>query len=395
MNGMLAVRSACVARPRAAPVEVSRLCGMTGLAALRDEWAALSAALRDRRFHHEHAWHAAVLAHLERRPDELHFFAFRRAGRTIGIFPLRRALRTLAGVELAVWELPFAPHIDLCDVLAARDEDSAALLSRLVRELARHPAPSWDALHLPHLLDNSVALRALQAAPVSFAVARSASSMHFPCDDLDTALRNVAPAFARNLRRQRRKLEQYGRVAMEVVREPGALDAALAEFLRIEASGWKGGCRSAIALNPGVEAFYRELARRFGAERRCAINLLTLSGRPIAAQFALISGRRMNLLKIAYDEAYADAAPGSRLLHDVLAWCCDSAEIGELNLVTGPAWAAGRWNPDSEDVWTGWVFNTTPRGMAAYMATRAKPVIAAARSALVRPRADVRDPAAH
>ncbi|HEX8963365.1 MAG TPA: GNAT family N-acetyltransferase [Rhodocyclaceae bacterium] len=392
MNGEALVDDAVLVGETRAASPWRRTTGLEGLEGLAHDWNLLAEALRDARFYHRHPWLGSYLRHLERDAGAVNFFAFRRAGRAIAIFPLRHTVRVVAGIPLRVWELPVERHMDLCDALVARSEDSAALLGALVAELARQPEP-WDALHLPNLLDGSVALRALQAAPVSFVhLARTATSMHFHCADLETALRDTTPQFIRNLRRQRRKLDGLGTVQAALVREPDALEAALEDFLRIEASGWKGtrGCRSAIALNPHVEAFYREVARRFGADRNCAINLLRLDGKTIAAQYALIDGRRMNLLKIAYDEAYAAEAPGSRLLHDVLAWCCASGEIDELSLVTGPQWAQGRWNPETQDVWSAYVFNASPRGLAACLALRMKPYVAAARERVLSPPPEVR-----
>jgi len=368
---------------RKAAAELRCTSGIAGLTALRSEWAALTPMLHETRFHHQHAWLLGYLCNLERDPSAVHFFSFYRSGRPVGIFPLRHVRRTVSGVELRVWELPCEPHMDLCDILVARDEDSAALLCELVRALGR-PGLPWDALHLPKMIEGAVALRALQAAPLSFvSIARTGQSMHFNCGSLDSALRDASPQFVRNLRRQRRKLDRHGRIEVSMVREPAALEAALADFLHIEASGWKGACGSAIRLHHEVETFYRDLTRQFGAANRCSINLLKLDGKVIAAQYGLIDGRRMNLLKIAYDEAYAAEAPGSRLLHDVLAWCCESNEIDELSLVTGPSWAPGRWNPETLDVWSAHVFNTSPRGLAAYAATCLKPIAAGARTLLL------------
>ncbi len=366
-------------------IELRVASGLPGLIALRDEWQALMPRLREARFYHQHAWQLAYLGNLERDVPAVRYFHFRRGARPVAIFPLRRALRRVAGIDLHAWELPYEAHMDLCDAPIAPDENSAELLCELVCGLAHATGLPWDVLHLPKLLDGGAALRALQAAPLSFiTLARSGRSMHFDCSSLDAALQGASREFLRNLNRQRRKLDRGGRIEVALVREPEALDAALADFLRIEASGWKGaaGCGSAITLHREVEAFYRDLTARFGAERRCSINLLRLDGRAIAAQYALIDGRRMNLLKIAYDEAYAAEAPGSRLLHEVLARCCESQEIAELSLVTGPPWAPGRWNPQVSDVWSACVFNASPRGIAAYMATRMKPCVAAAKDLL-------------
>jgi CelD/BcsL family acetyltransferase involved in cellulose biosynthesis len=367
---------------RQASIEVSCRCGVAGFTELRHEWNALLPLLANAAFHHHYAWHDCYLHHLARQASAVHFFSFYREGRPIAIFPLRRAVRRVAGIALQVWELPSEAHVDLCDVLIARSEDSARLLYELTQVLDCFD-DGWDALCLPKLVEGSIALRALMAAPFSFVrLTRSGTSVHFPCRRAEDVQARLSTPFLRNLRRQRRKLDQQGRVELEMVSEPERLDEALAEFLRIEASGWKGegGCSSAILLHPALVAFYRELTRRFGADGRCLINLLKLDGRPIAAQYCLVSGARLNLLKIAYDETHAAEAPGNQLLYDVLLRCCASPTFDEVSLVTGPAWASGRWNPEQREVSSAEIFNTTARGMAAFAVARLKPLAAAARA---------------
>lgn len=362
--------------------------GLAGLAALRADWIMLAQALPDGRFHHQYEWYLSYLRHLEQDPSSVHFFAFFRERRAVAIFPLRWTRGTLSRMAVRIWELPSNPHMNLCDALIAPEENVAVLFARLLEALRDLRRP-WDVLHLPNLLDGAAALRALRtASPARTLLARTGQSMYFPCADLDSALGNTTKEFRRNLRRQRRKLEQRGRVEAALVREAEALDDAFADFLEIEASGWKGGAGrgSAIKLHPPLSGFYRELIAEFGAGNRCLINLLKLDGKTVAAQFCLLFGNRANLLKIAYDERFSAEAPGSQLLHEMLSHCCAAPSLDELSLVTGPAWAVGRWNPEAHAVWTARVFNATPRGLAVHAMTHLRTIWERAKAARLRPR---------
>ncbi len=152
-----------------------------------------------------------------------------------------------------------------------------------------------------------------------------------------------------------------------MVQDGTALDQAFAAFLRLEASGWKGGGGrgSAIMLHPNLILFYQDLMKQFAADKRCLICLLKLDDKVIAAQFCVIAGRTLYLLKTAYDEAFGKIAPGSQLLHETLKYCCASKSLARLSLVTGPVWAASRWNPGVRDVWKAYVFNSTLVGLSA------------------------------
>lgn len=356
-------------------LEVRTTRGMAGLLELRNEWTALVAAHPAARFYHEFDWYAAYLRHLEQNPDSVHFFSFFRGGRPVAIFPLRRLLRpAMAGLPpLHVWELPCHAHTDLCDCLMTPREDGTELLSQLAQALRGRDAEPWDALHLPNVIGDACSLRAFERNESGRTLlVRNGRSMSFRCDSGEPALNALTDEFKRNLRRQRRRLEQLGRVQTAFVQEPGELDQAFAAFMRIEASGWKGRNGSAIALHPHLVRFYRELVEHFGARQRCLINMLEVDGKVIAAQFGIIAGRTLYLLKIAYDEAYGSAAPGNQLLYEAIRYCSASSVLDRLSLTTGPAWAEQRWKPDVQEVWSAYLYNSNARGVAAYAATRVK-----------------------
>ncbi|HEX5801443.1 MAG TPA: GNAT family N-acetyltransferase, partial [Azospira sp.] len=270
------------------------------------------------------------------------------------------------GIPLRLWELPTHPHLALGDPLLAPDWDPALLVRLLVQALERRADRPWDALRLPNLPDDSLAVRGRLDAALSWAHReRAGGSMYFDCSHLDVALARCGSGFARNLRRQARKLEQQGTVTMTLARHGDELDAAFADFLRLEASGWKGaaGKLSAIALHPRLLDFYQTLKNRFAANEACLISLLKLDDKVIAAQFCLRAGDTLYLQKIAYDEAWRAEAPGNQLLHRLLEHCCADPEIRRLSLVTGPAWAVGRWNPECQPVWEILVFRRSLRGV--------------------------------
>lgn len=374
----------------ATAIEVRIGRGMEALLALQGDWATIAATQPDACFHHSYAWHLSYLRNLEQDASSVHFFSFFRNGRPVAIFPLRRSRRrAVTGTPfLWVWELPFHPHMNLCDCIIAHHEDGAALLRLLVDTLGRRKYMPWDALHLPNLLDDAQVLCALRSGVLSRTLlVRASESMYFRCDDIGSAMCNCTKKFKRNLRRQRNKLDQLGRVEVSLVQDRTALDQAFAAFAQLEASGWKGGSGrgSAILLHPNLRMFYQDLMQHFAADQRCLISLLKLDGIVIAAQFCVIAGRTLYLLKTTYDETLGPVGPGNQLLHEVLRYCCESKLLVRLSLVTGPAWAVGRWNPDVHQLWKAYVFNSSPRGISAYVAARLRPavgVVARARSRL-------------
>ncbi len=381
LGGRLAKRfSNGLITSRTSNIEVRSCRGIGGLAALEKDWTSITASLTNCHFHHTFAWHLSYLRNLEPADQAVHFFSFFRKDKPIAIFPLRRVRRCVLGIPLRIWELPSHDHLNFCDFIIADNEDSDELLRLLVRTLDRRIDLAWDALYLPRLPEDSTSVSAIRRGSLSRVVlSQTGKSMRFCSNDLETSIRNTSAHFRRNLRRQRKKLDALGRVEVLFAQDRKDLDRAFEEFVRVEASGWKGanGTGSAIMLDSKLVQFYKDLIGSQAGDKRCLITLLKLDGVAIAAQFCVITRSTLYLLKIAYNEAFSKAGPGSQLLYELLQYCCASPSITHVSLVSAPAWAIGRWNPDIQDVWDAYVFNSNWLGMVSFAAKRLKLVVTA------------------
>jgi len=342
--------------------------GPEGLASIEPEWSAIIESMPRSRFHQSFEWHRCVVAHLEADPLSAHYFVLYQGSAPIAIFPLRRVVRRVAGIAVRTWESLTHDHVVLSDFVQRADIVADSPLRALLHALNREPALRWDVLNLDRSLAGGPAMSAVSRSHWPLVVARpSTTSMYFDCSSYDACQERMDGHFRRNLRRQRKKLDQRGRVEFVAESDPSALPGAFQEFLRLEQSGWKGdsGRASAIALHDRLRAFYESLICGFGRNGHALITLLKLDGQPVAAQFCVLHRGTLNILKIAYDERYAAEAPGSQLLDALLRHCCDSPHIGRLCLTTGPEWAT-RWSPEADDVWDFAVANRTVRGLIVY-----------------------------
>jgi CelD/BcsL family acetyltransferase involved in cellulose biosynthesis len=110
-----------------------------------------------------------------------------------------------------------------------------------------------------------------------------------------------------------------GAVAVRRAGSPEETDGALADFLALEAAGWKGEGGSAIALDPALVRFYGAVARDAAARGALAIRALTLDGRPVAVHLGIVHRGVYHLPKTAYDERMGSVSPGQLLQREVLA----------------------------------------------------------------------------
>jgi hypothetical protein len=117
----------------------------------------------------------------------------------------------------------------------------------------------------------------------------------------------------KELRRQRRRLGEIGAVLFTTATETAAVAAALEDFFRLEASGWKGRAGTASAQHERLHRFVRSAVGGLAAEGKAAIHRLLLDGKAIAAAVVLRSGRSAWFWKIAYNERFARYSPGVML----------------------------------------------------------------------------------
>lgn len=114
----------------------------------------------------------------------------------------------------------------------------------------------------------------------------------------------------KELARLRRRLEEEHEVVFSVLEPPADLEAELREGFAVEASGWKGQRRTAIALAPETDRFYRLVAEAFAARGELRLASVRADGRMVAFDLCLVHAGRLWIPKGGYDEAFRRFAPG-------------------------------------------------------------------------------------
>ena len=296
-------------------VEVRRL---DELAAFADELRALAAQALMPNVFYEPAFMAASAPVFGR--DVMAGLVWRRGApqQLIGFFPVAiERLRYGVPVPVLVgWTHPYGP---LGMPLIDRDCSEAAVAGWLDHVAAAAELPKF--LLMPYLPAQGAA--AFEAALVhrngrSAEFAYQLRAMLRPDNGragyLDVA---VAPRKRKELRRQRKRLAEIGAVTTETAGAAPQLTAALADFLALEASGWKGRAGTAARHDDAIRQFVEQAVTALAAEGKAGVARLALDGRAISAIVTLRSAGGAWCWKIAYDEAFARCSPGVQLLLDV------------------------------------------------------------------------------
>jgi len=133
-------------------------------------------------------------------------------------------------------------------------------------------------------------------------------------NDKNTLTESAVPGdLRRRLRRKERRLSERGRVEHLAMRPEDDIGRWIDEFLRVEASGWKGQRGSALASSEGDRRYFTEIATSAFHRGRLLMLGLNFDGFPIARRCAFVAGEGSFAFKTAYDEEFADFSPGAML----------------------------------------------------------------------------------
>ncbi|CAN7675332.1 GNAT family N-acetyltransferase [Aminobacter sp. LjRoot7] len=131
----------------------------------------------------------------------------------------------------------------------------------------------------------------------------------------------------KEFRRLGRRLADQGVVEHTVARTQEDVRHAIEQFLTLEASGWKGRQRTAMAIDRYRAAFAREAVHRMSEQDMCRIHSLTLDGRTIASLVVFVEAGVAYTWKTAYDETLSAFSPGALLMMAVTGHHLDDPNI--------------------------------------------------------------------
>ncbi len=122
------------------------------------------------------------------------------------------------------------------------------------------------------------------------------------------------------LRRQRRRLQEQGRVEVRASDPQGDIVPWIEQFLALEAAGWKGREQSALAVAQADANYFRQIVVNAANKNQVGFLGLFLDGRPIALKVNFLSGTGSFAFKIAFDESLSKFSPGVQLELENVGW---------------------------------------------------------------------------
>ncbi len=331
------------------------------IAALSDEWLALWDDSSCFQPFCRPEWIDSYLRAFE--PNaELLIVAVREQGKLVGLVPLLRDVGLYNGLPVRRIRAVANAYTAEFEILYTGSPD------RIFRSIWQYlrDLPSWDCVLLPLLPQQTCAEPFCRIAEEDGypGHAFNLNSLFTPLGGASQVaepwLQSASPRMRRVVRRQLRNVESMFKEKLTLSRIDSLDPAQLQRFYVIEASGWKGRKRTAIASSPATLQFYTDIASSFSKEQSFSLHFLTAGDVTLAASFGLILKNRFIGLKSAYREEYSACEPGHLLFAELLKDLYRSG-VSEIDFGLNADYMR-RWTSHTRVLTTCAIFNKTPYG---------------------------------
>ena len=247
--------------------------------------------------------------------------------RPVGLWALRER-RVLPFLPAVLESLPYY-YAFLSSPVVDPDFAGEAVTAFLNKIQATDGLPK--VLRLKQFWADATLLGAMEGALVS----RKGRKMHLarlarPAVSRDAGLKKSGST-RKKLRQDWNRLSATGEVRVENQR--GGLGAceAFEVFLTLEERSWKGQAGTALLCDKRDAAFSRQWFAQLSAGGDASVALLTVDGRPIAAQVVLYCGSTAYTWKTAFDAEFSRFSPGALLVDKLTEELFGGTEIFEID----------------------------------------------------------------
>jgi len=341
-------------------------CGVSGFERLKPDWKSLILPANATGFYHCAEWYEAYLEFLEDAPESFRFYGVFEADTLVAVFPLRKCVRSFFGIRFLSLELPRHAHMPLGDIILPATDRAGEIWRFFLEQLDPQSDECWDFIRLSEVPENSTLSSVLtQMASLKVLKNRMHGCLYCSCSTPEDLPQTLSRSFRKSLRNARNRLSRKGDASFFIAQDAEETERGFQDFLRLEASGWKAESGTAIALDSRLAGFYQRLTETFGSEG-CVLDILSVDGQAIAANFNLLTGTTLYGLKTGIDDQYRPFSPAHLLMEQELTQTDGFPQKPEiLNFVGDASWTS-LWKPASMDVFDVYVFNTRAKANVAF-----------------------------
>jgi CelD/BcsL family acetyltransferase involved in cellulose biosynthesis len=289
---------------------------------------------------------------------DVHLSAMRENGRPVATFVVERRARRFTGIDFTILlNVPFEPSESrLADGVIDR-----ALGARITVEEVACVFGRWDVLNLSQLRLGSPWLELANCTKYVRTEAGPGSAVIDTSMAFEERWARMPRKLRASIRAARRRIEARGGAQVSVANAHAA--AAFDEHVALEAAGYKGVRRMALAQTSSMRDLWRDYLL---ASDTAQIRTLHINGGLAASLVGSLTAGAFVAINMAYDQNLAELSPGSVLWADLIESCCADPTVQRIDCLGYPRWAY-RWAMEREPTYSLLAFNDGLRGAVAKM----------------------------
>ena len=162
--------------------------------------------------------------------------------------------------------------------------------------------------------------------------------------------KRLPSALRSTVTRKRKKIEDSGRVRMQVVTRPEGIESAILAYQTVYAASWK-------KPEPYAD-FMPGLIRTCAQKGSLRLGLAFYGERPIAAQLWIVNEGSASIYKLAYDEQFCQYSIGSILTAHLMEYVIEGDQVREVDYLVGDDAYKQNWMSDRRERWGLIAFNS-------------------------------------
>ncbi len=232
----------------------------------------------------------------------------------------------------------------------------------MIFENFRQRPSEWDIMDFDSLPEEESLLPIVRAAAerVGFSIREYNCFENFYLDEInysaDEYLQGRSGNIRQNVPYRKRKLQRTGDLHFRLIRDMEELDHYMDIYYDLYVKSWK--------KEEGVgPTFHRDLSRMAAQQGWLRLGFLFLDQIPLACQFWINAFGHAYILKLFYDEAYQQYAPGKILSVEMFRNAIDYDRVHTIDYLQGGEQYKRDWTPKKR-----WrkgliIYNRTPKGM--------------------------------
>jgi CelD/BcsL family acetyltransferase involved in cellulose biosynthesis len=150
-----------------------------------------------------------------------------------------------------------------------------------------------------------------------------------------------------NVKRQRAKLqEQAIQLSLDMVDAPDGVDAAIADYGRLESAGWKAAEGTAVGPDNAQGRFYRSMFESFCRMGKGRIFRYRFGDQVVAMDLCIERAGVLVVLKTTYDETVKVVSPATLMRYEIVKQLFDEKRLARVEFYGKAMEWHLRWTSD-------------------------------------------------